>query len=416
MLAVLRGFFRTRQVYVRSRNDVHYVTFTPLAQIALVTLAFVGLFWTAFASINLLFKDQLLELKQQKLFEARLDYEHQLAEMRAAVETESDKLLINQQSYLKKVDEVQGRFEALAAQQQRMHEYFSKGWIPLPPQPTSADAPAPAPATAPQVEGALALPYSKRFVADFRSDAEVVAPLRDIDARLSSLHAKHIEMLDRGLQFAKSKVEQTAALMHRVNVAVPKESDAVDTGGPFLPVDGADQAQEGDQFEAALARVETTLKHNEDLIGAVEKFPLGLPLSQIERISSSYGYRSDPLRHSMALHGGIDFVASYGAPVLTTSPGKVTWAGSHGPYGNLVEIQHDNGVATRYGHLKGVNVTLGQTVKVGDVIGWLGNTGRSTGPHLHYETRVDGHALDPQNFWRIRNDIQALKNNNDKQQ
>lgn len=415
MFSLIRGFFRSRQVYVRSRTDVHYVNFTPAAQIALVGMAFAALFWTAFASVNLLFKDQLLELKQQKMFEARLDYEHQLADMRASLESESDKLLLNQQSYLKKVDEVRAQFETLAGQQRRMREYFSKGWIPLQPVDTTEPAGSTAP-VAPEVEGSLAVPFTQRFAGDFKSDGEVTKPLAEIDEALQGLHGQHVDMLKHGLAYAQSKVARTAALMQRVNVAVPSVSQQSDTGGPFVPVDGQPSSLAESEFYTGLSDIDTALRHNDELIAAVERFPLGIPLTEVDHISSSYGVRSDPLRHSLALHGGIDFVASYGTPVHTTSSGTVTWAGPHGPYGNLVEIQHDNGVATRYGHLKGVNVSLGQSVAMGDVIGWLGNTGRSTGPHLHYETRVDGHALDPQNFWRIRNDIQALKDNDNKQQ
>ena len=142
---------------------------------------------------------------------------------------------------------------------------------------------------------------------------------------------------------------------------------------------------------------------------AVADLPLVKPMALIAGISSPFGYRKDPLRLSLAFHGGIDFKGIYGEPVVAPSGGKVTWAGSHGPYGNLVEILHDNGVSTRYGHLKSVNVSLGQTVSRGDVVGWLGNTGRSTGPHLHYETRVNGRVIDPQNFWRTQYDLQALE-------
>ena len=415
MFSLIRGFFRTRQIYVRSRSDVHYVTFTPAAQIALVSVAFIGLFWTAFASINLLFKDQLLELKQQKMFEARLSYEHQLAEMRSSLEAESDKLLLNQQRYLQKVDEVQTRFEELATQQKKMHEFFSKGWLSLPPAGTPAETTNSVPASVPEIEGALDTPYSRRLVADFRSEQEVVAPLAEIDARLQNLHKQHVAMLQGGLNVAKVKVERTADLMRRVKVGVPPLQQEADTGGPFIPAKASSTSRFEEEFDAGISGIQQTLQHNDDLIAAVEDFPLGLPLSTVERISSEYGYRRDPLRHSLALHGGVDFVSAYGSPVLATSKGTIVWAGPHGPYGNLVEIQHDNGVSTRYGHLRGVKVSLGQTVRTGDVIGWLGNTGRSTGPHLHYETRVDGRALDPKNFWQIRNDIQTLKTNDNKQ-
>ena len=158
--------------------------------------------------------------------------------------------------------------------------------------------------------------------------------------------------------------------------------------------------------------VHGTLEQERKVRGAIAALPLVKPMEQITGISSSFGYRKDPLRLSLAFHGGIDFKGIYGEPVLATSNGRITWAGAHGPYGNLVEIFHDNGVSTRYGHLRSANVSLGQEIARGDIIGWMGNTGRSTGPHLHYETRVNGRVIDPQNFWRTQNDLQALENLN----
>ena len=176
------------------------------------------------------------------------------------------------------------------------------------------------------------------------------------------------------------------------------------------PPGGAREAARRDaEIAGGIKEVHNTLYQESKIRGAVANLPLVKPMANITGISSFFGYRKDPLRLSMAFHGGIDFKGVYGEPVLTTSNGTVVWAGAHGPYGNLVEILHDNGVSTRYGHMKSVNVSPGQKISRGDVIGWMGSTGRSTGPHLHYETRVDGRVVDPHNFWRIQNDLQALE-------
>lgn len=404
------SFFRTRQIYVRSRNDVHYITFTPLAQISLLIVLLAALFWTAYASVNIVFKDQLLQLKQQKLFEARLDHEHELATMRDAIEKANDRLLLNQQSYLGKLDEVKSRFDALSEEQNTVHEYFRKGWVPLRPAGNPDDAQAPA------VEGSRADFFRQRYAKEFRTDENAMAPLVEMDKEIGELRDEHLALIADGFKYAQRKLDRSSRLMTDLGVRVPALPAAVDdgTGGPFVPA-GIDVSRIDTRIVSAMTLLEGTLHHNALVLTAVGGFPLGMPLQQIERISSEYGYRPDPLRKAMALHGGIDFVAAYGADVHATSAGRVTWAGKHGPYGNLVEIQHDNGIATRYGHLRGVNVTLGQRVDAGTLIGWLGNTGRSTGPHLHYETRVNDHAIDPKKFWRTSNDLQTLKTN-DKQQ
>jgi murein DD-endopeptidase MepM/ murein hydrolase activator NlpD len=98
------------------------------------------------------------------------------------------------------------------------------------------------------------------------------------------------------------------------------------------------------------------------------------------------------------MHTGIDFRGDSGDPVHATAAGTVTEAGWSGGYGRMIEVDHGNGFATRYGHLSKIDVKVGQSIKIGQVIGEIGSTGRSTGPHLHYETRIDGDAVNPQKF------------------
>jgi murein DD-endopeptidase MepM/ murein hydrolase activator NlpD len=100
------------------------------------------------------------------------------------------------------------------------------------------------------------------------------------------------------------------------------------------------------------------------------------------------------------LHTGIDLRDEYGAPVRATAAGRIVTAGWSGGYGNMVEIDHGNGIATRYGHLSSIVAHDGEMVEVGTIIGRIGSTGRSTGPHLHYEVRIDDEAVDPSRFLR----------------
>jgi murein DD-endopeptidase MepM/ murein hydrolase activator NlpD len=100
------------------------------------------------------------------------------------------------------------------------------------------------------------------------------------------------------------------------------------------------------------------------------------------------------------MHTGIDMRGDRGEPVHATANGKVSIAGREGGYGNMVEIDHGNGFSTRYGHLSAIEVKVGQRVRIGQEIGRIGSTGRSTGPHLHYETRIKGEPVNPQKFLR----------------
>jgi murein DD-endopeptidase MepM/ murein hydrolase activator NlpD len=128
--------------------------------------------------------------------------------------------------------------------------------------------------------------------------------------------------------------------------------------------------------------------------------PVRKPIMGEIDMSSPFGVRMDPFVHGPAMHTGIDFRGDTGAPARVTASGKVTVARWNGGYGKMVEVDHGNGLVTRYGHLSAIEVQVGQTVKIGQIIGRVGSTGRSTGPHLHYETRVHGEAVDPQRFLR----------------
>lgn len=401
----LRGFLQTRQIYVRSNGDVQFITVSPISQVCLLIIFLIGFLWMAFASVNIVFKDQLLELKQQKLFEARLDYENRLSELRASIERVNDRLLLDQQGYLKKVDEVKAEFSSLAAQQKTMENFFKEGWFPLKESATPEKF---------QVDGALEGTFAQRYASDFRSRLEAVKPLDEMNASFTGLHKQQLALLKDAQAYSQRKLQTTSVLLSRLGIRPPVtvnlvkgDAAAMGMGGPFLSVPKRTQRE----YEIAdgIETVHATLEQETKVRQAVADLPLVKPMTQITGISSSFGYRKDPLRLSLAFHGGIDFKGIYAAPVLATSNGQVTWAGPHGPYGNLVEIFHDNGVSTRYGHLKSVNVSLGQKISRGDLVGWMGSTGRSTGPHLHYETRVNGRVIDPQDFWRTQHDLQALE-------
>ncbi len=122
--------------------------------------------------------------------------------------------------------------------------------------------------------------------------------------------------------------------------------------------------------------------------------PDRLPVSRV-RLTSRYGYRVHPVTGRGSNHSGIDLAVSTGTPVVATADGEVRIARYQGAYGLLVAVDHGDGVQTRYAHLSSVSVSPGQSVREGELIGRSGSTGRSTGPHLHYEVRVNGASVDP---------------------
>ena len=128
-----------------------------------------------------------------------------------------------------------------------------------------------------------------------------------------------------------------------------------------------------------------------------EVMPAGRPVTH-GWLSSYFGMRTDPFTGHRAFHTGLDFAGKLGSDVVAVAAGVVTYAGKRSGYGNLVEINHGNGYSTRYGHNSKILVNVGQTIKKGQVIAKMGSTGRSTGPHVHFEVLINGHAVNPKKY------------------
>ncbi|WP_168990395.1 M23 family metallopeptidase [Aureimonas flava] len=163
-------------------------------------------------------------------------------------------------------------------------------------------------------------------------------------------------------------------------------------GGIFVPPP-ADAS-----FDTQLHLLEGMLSRMDDLRGTAERLPLADPKPPGTVRSSTFGLRTDPFLGRAAMHTGIDFAGAPGTPVRATGEGRVISAGDQGGYGLAVEVDHGNGVTTRFAHMSRIDVRVGQSVAPGTRLGLIGTTGRSTGPHLHYEVRVNGEAVNPQRY------------------
>ena len=174
-------------------------------------------------------------------------------------------------------------------------------------------------------------------------------------------------------------------------------------GGPFI-----NEKTSYNDVQKALEMLMVNIKVREEIYNKMEAillkqsvlketlpslYPVDVPYS-----SSSYGWRMDPIIGKRAFHEGIDFSAAHGEPIYATAGGIVKKAARLGAYGKLITINHGGGLETRYAHLSKILVKSGDIVKKEDLIGNVGNTGRSTGPHLHYEIRLNKHSLDPKQY------------------
>lgn len=171
-------------------------------------------------------------------------------------------------------------------------------------------------------------------------------------------------------------------------------------GGPLNPISYSSSGNaEITQREAKANEILITLDKMNSYRIAVEKMPLAMPVKNAFRYTSPFGRRWG------RAHEGVDLAAPVGTPVYATGEGKVIFAGWQSGYGNLIKVQHELGTETRYGHLSKIKVKVGQKVSQGSLIGAMGNTGRSTGPHLHYEVRVNGRAVNPMTFIKAAQNV-----------
>jgi murein DD-endopeptidase MepM/ murein hydrolase activator NlpD len=230
--------------------------------------------------------------------------------------------------------------------------------------------------------------------------ARLPAAHASLDARLGRLAAQvdTLSAFDQRLRAQPRRGIATGAM------AVAPTADANATGGPELPPRPCDTVgaspnpqvtpTELDCLSTTLAALEQDVAQHEAAFAA---FPGRRPIAR-GRASSSFGNRLDPFTRTLSFHPGIDLVAPTGTPILAAAAGRVIHAGPMPGYGNTVEIDHDNGFITRYAHASTISVRVGQTVQPGEPIAKVGSTGRSTGPHLHFEVRVDDRPVNPADY------------------
>ncbi len=243
---------------------------------------------------------------------------------------------------------------------------------------------------------------------DMTENVDPVAPeqrLRDLAKNFDRLELGQIAALDnlrapiaaKGERLRQAFDEAGLPVERLLRHAASQRSEKIDpgVGGPFEPAPAGAGA-----FERAYAGVSQSLAAIDGLRRALAYAPLRQPLFGPLDVTSSFGFRTDPFLGRPALHTGMDLRGDTGDPVRATAAGRVVIAGPSGGYGNLVEIDHGAGLATRYGHLSQIEVEEGQWIDAGAVLGEIGSTGRSTGPHLHYEVRTDGAAIDPSRYLR----------------
>ncbi|VAW91829.1 Peptidase, M23/M37 family [hydrothermal vent metagenome] len=179
-------------------------------------------------------------------------------------------------------------------------------------------------------------------------------------------------------------------------------------GGPVSSMEKNGKSMEVHDFLGALGNLSSQLDNRSQQLNVLETMmmtnnlqaevePAGRPISR-GWLSSYFGIRTDPFTGRRVHHSGIDFAGKLGSDIVAVASGVVTFAGRRSGYGNLVEVNHGKGYSTRYGHALSINVQVGDTVKKGQVVAKMGTTGRSTGPHVHFEVLNNGRAVNPKRY------------------
>jgi murein DD-endopeptidase MepM/ murein hydrolase activator NlpD len=396
------------------------VRFGPVVfWIVIGTVTVLGM-WTAATATYFAFRDDVLTRLIARQAEMQYAYEDRIADLRAKVDRTTSRQLLDQEQFDQKLDQIMRRqttLEARATALGAIPDVAVTGSIRPPsrsPGTTDATSSSATPKPSPISDTVIFVAPPDRE-ARLESRAPVTAPapsnqfakLQGVDNTIVRLQASldHVEGRQMAaLNAVEDGMESRARRMRGVitdlgldmaqlEAATPR----VGMGGPYVPVKLAANAS---AFDRELYQINVTRAQVERLNRTLALVPYRKPVIGEVEFTSGFGIRTDPFLGRPAMHTGLDFRAAMGDPVRATANGKVASAGWAGGYGRMVEVDHGNGLSTRYGHLSEIGVKVGDPIKIGQVIGAVGSTGRSTGPHLHYETRIDGEAVDPQKFLR----------------
>lgn len=213
-------------------------------------------------------------------------------------------------------------------------------------------------------------------------------------APLAQVEARQLAFAERLTRFADRKSAAAEATMRRLGLNPDRMLDLLEDrgamGGPLIALLPSAERS----FDPRFRRLGLSLARMDALQRGLQGIPQVIPAAS-KHISSGFGYRTDPFAGAPAFHAGLDFKGPIGAPIYAAARGKVAFVGWRPGYGNCVDIDHGNGLRTRYAHMSSFRARAGESVMAGQLIGAVGSTGRSTGPHLHFEVRLHGQPINP---------------------
>lgn len=408
-----RVFGRRAQQHVvifASGDRIRHMTIRPW--MAAVAFCFAGMFTFGYlaATSYLVLRDDLIGATMARQARMQHDYEDRISALRAQVDRVTSRQLLDQQVVEEKVEKLMQQQLALSARHGKLDALLKRtdnvGADATEAMPLTGETPVTSGRRADAVGAINAImgkaggAPQKAMQLAYAATGESVADRADrlfskVTLSLKDLEHDQIDRIQSLATGASQSADAIQTILRRTGFdlteAAGSDSETA-IGGPFVePIDVTDP------FETSINALDAALDRLDNARRTARKLPFGNP-SPTSSITSRFGNRTDPFLGRLALHAGIDFRARTGTEVGATGAGTVVVAGRNGGYGNMVEIDHGNGLRTRYAHLSRTLVEVGDHVEADAPIGLSGSTGRSTGPHLHYEVRRDGKALDPMRF------------------
>ncbi|MGE0846414.1 MAG: M23 family metallopeptidase [Flavobacteriaceae bacterium] len=388
-----------RLIYAHG-DRIRSVTFRGWAIGAAAGVGLAVVSWMAGTTAYFFYHDDIVEIARNYQSDMQRAYEDRIAALRMQIEDINTRRFLDQQSIETRMTQITAMQNEIAERQTRVSalmEEAAKRNVAL----TSPDA-------TPEATGSISPSKPTPLFARF-SSLRGTAPGRKVHlidddianfetslAAISSDQQKVIADIEDGVA---ERYDRLAKVARSAGASVPAPLPSASPeamGGPFIPVSGV--LERASYVDTSIDRLAAQLNQLAVLETKVRRLPVRKPFDTDAAVTSAFGTRRDPFLNRLAFHSGIDFRADRGTPVHATAAGRVIHAGRMGGYGLMVEIDHGNGMTTRYGHMSSIAVKVGDRVVPHTVVGKVGSTGRSTGPHLHYETRVDGDAVDPTRY------------------
>ncbi|MBB4064664.1 peptidoglycan DD-metalloendopeptidase family protein [Gellertiella hungarica] len=365
------------------------------------------------ATAYLVLRDDLIGATMARQARMQFEYEDRIAALRAQVDRVTSRQMLDQQVVEDKVEKLLEQQNALASRHGKIGPLLERAEASGISAPETAFQAEPAKTASAggglkaidalmgKAEDASAPVAALGYQASAGDGHETAGDRADklfsrMTLSLKSIEQDQLEKVESLTAGATQTADEMETIMQRTGIPIetqataPAEAAGAE-GGPY--VDPMSQ----DNFDLSLSRLDSALNRLEEVKATAKRLPFTNPAPGRD-ITSTFGNRTDPFLGKLAMHTGVDFRFETGEEVVSTGAGKVTVAGAVGGYGNMVEIDHGNGITTRYGHLSRILVSVGDAVENGSLIGRAGSTGRSTGPHLHYEVRYQGEPENPMRF------------------